>query len=330
MLPMSVGTPNLSVVLPVRNAEGYLGDTLASVGRNLRPDIELVVIDDGSDDATPDILAEAQPGLPGMRVITHEHAQGLADARNVGLAAAQGRFVTYLDGDDWLAPGYLPQLVDAIDGLGCDFVRVDHVQVRGRERTTRRAPHGLRDTVLSPRAGILPANRRSMVDYPYAWAGVYRRSVGDVLRFPAGLHTAEDRPWIWQLHRELTSYAVVSLAGLFYRRLVPASLTQVGDERQLHFFDAYDLVLRGVAADRDSVRFLPKAVQQFAALLGQHLTQLERFDASLAARFQARALDSLAALPPEVLAGVTVHGERAAALGALVPDDSPLCGGLSL
>ena len=329
MLPMSVGAPSLSVVLAVRNVEGYVGDTLASVGRNLRPDIELVVIDDGSDDTTPDILAEAQPGLPGMRVITHDHAQGLADARNVGLAAAQGRFVTYLDGDDWLAPGYLPRLVDAIDGLGCDFVRVDHVQVQGRERTTHRAPHGLRNTVLSPRAGILPANRRSMVDYPYAWAGVYRRSVGDVLRFPAGLHTAEDRPWIWQLHRELSSYAVVSLAGLFYRRLVPASLTQVGDERQLHFFDAYDLVLRGVAADRESARFLPKAVQQFVALLGHHLTLMKRFDPALAARFRARALDSLAALPPEVLAGVTVRGEQAAALGTLVPHDSPLREGLS-
>ena len=37
-----------------------------------------------------------------------------------------------MDGDDWLAPGYLADLVAAIDGLGCDFLRVDHVQVEGR------------------------------------------------------------------------------------------------------------------------------------------------------------------------------------------------------
>ncbi len=325
---MPTGAPSLSVVLPVRNAEGYIGDTLKSVGRNLRPDIELVVIDDGSDDATPDVIAEAGSQLPGMRVITNARAQGLADARNVGLAAAQGRYVTYLDGDDWLAPGYLSRLVDAIDGLGCDFVRVDHVQVEGRERLTHRAPQGLRDTVLDPRASILPAHRKTMVDYPYAWAGVYRRSVGDVLRFPAGLHTAEDRPWIWRLHRELRSYAVVSLAGLFYRRQVAASLTQIGDDRQLHFFDAYDHVLRDVATDRDADRLLPKAAHQFIALLGHHLTLLGRFQPVLARQFRTRALATLATLPPEALEGITIHGDRAVALRKLVPHDSPLRQGL--
>ncbi|WP_375485247.1 glycosyltransferase family 2 protein [uncultured Jatrophihabitans sp.] len=322
------GTPNLSVVLPVLNAEPYIGQTLRSVVANLRPDIELIVIDDGSDDATPEIVAEAAPRLPGTRVITHEHAHGLADARNVGLAAAEGRFVTYLDGDDWLAPGYLPQLVDAIDRLGCDFVRVDHVQVEGRARATHWAPQGMRNTVLDPRESILPANRRSMVDYPYAWAGVYRRSLGDLLTFPSGLRTAEDRPWIWRLHRELRSYAVVSLAGLFYRRLVTTSLTQVGDERQLDFFRAYDQVLREVTADPQAARFLPKATRQFVAILGHHLTLLPRYERALAARFRARARSALAALPPEQLAGIVVRGERAAALRTVVPASSPLRAGL--
>ena len=325
---MSPGAPSLSVVLPVRNGEAYLGDTLRSVRANLRPDIELVVVDDGSDDATPDVIAEAEPQLPGLRVITHEHAHGLADARNAGLAAAQGRNVTYLDGDDWLAPGYLPRLVDAIDGLGCDFVRVDHVQVTGRQRVTHRAPQGLRDTVLDPRRSILPAHRTTMVDYPYAWAGVYRRSVGDVLRFPAGLHTAEDRPWIWRLHRELRSFAVVSLAGLFYRRQVTASLTQIGDERQLHFLDAYERVLREVADDRDAEQLLPKAAHQFVALLGHHLTLIGRFHPLLAKQFRTRALAMLAEIPPDALRGITIRSERAAALRTLVPRDSPLRRGL--
>ena len=325
---MFPGAPSLSVVLPVRNGERHLGDTLRSVRANLRPDIELVVVDDGSDDATPEIIAAARPQLPGLRVITHDRAHGLADARNAGLAAAEGRFVTFLDGDDWLAPRYLPRLVDAIDSLGCDFVRVDHVQVEGRLRTTHWAPQGLRDTVLDPRAGILPARRRSMVDYPYAWAGVYRRSLGDLLRFPTGLHTAEDRPWIWRLHREARSFAVVSLAGLFYRRQVHTSLTQVGDERQLHFFDAYEQVLRGVAADRDADALMPKAVQQFVALLAHHLTLLGRYESALAARFRARAVAAVTALPAEALSGVVVRGDRATALRLVLPGDSPLRAGL--
>ena len=325
---MPPGAPSLSVVLPVRNGERHLGDTLRSVRANLRPDVEVVVVDDGSDDATPEIIAAARPMLPGLRVITHDRAHGLADARNAGLAAAEGRSVTFLDGDDWLAPGYLPRLVDAIDSLRCDFVRVDHVQVEGRRRTTHWAPQGLRNTVLDPREGILPAHRRSMVDYPFAWAGVYRRSLGDVLRFPSGLHTAEDRPWIWRLHREARTFAVVPLAGLFYRRQVATSLTQVADERQLHFFDAYEQVLRGVAADPAADAFLPKAVHQFVALLGHHLHLLDRFEVSLAARFRDRALTAVAALPAEALGGVVVRGDRAKALLRVLPDGSPLRPGL--
>ncbi|MFI6309582.1 hypothetical protein ACIBEK_05425, partial [Nocardia fusca] len=79
-----------------------------------------------------------------------------------------------------------------------------------------------------------------MVDYPYAWAGIYRRSLRDLLSFPGSLHTAEDRPWIWRLHREATSFAAVGLPGVFYRRGVSTSLTQVGDERQLDFIRAFD------------------------------------------------------------------------------------------
>src|SRR6185437_1872825 len=95
-------------------------------------------------------------------------------------------------------------------------------------------------------------------------AGVYRRELGEVLRFADGLHTAEDRPWIWRLHREAASYAVVSLAGVFYRRLVANSLTQIGDRRQLHFLDAFAQVLAQVT---DEPALQLKAIRQFLAVL---------------------------------------------------------------
>ena len=60
--------------------------------------------------------------------VRHEQNGGLATARNTGLDAARGEYLTFLDGDDWLAPGHCPQLLAAIEDLGCDFVRTDHVQ----------------------------------------------------------------------------------------------------------------------------------------------------------------------------------------------------------
>ena len=301
----------LSVIVPVRDGERFVGDALASLARNARPGFEHIVVDDGSVDGTAAVVEDFRADLPGLTVIRHPEPRGLADARNAGLAAASGRYVTFLDGDDWLAPGHLSRLVAVADGLGCDFVRTDHVQVEGRRRVVHRAPAARRGAVLDPREEILPAGVRTMVDYPYAWAGVYRRSLGDLLRFPPGLHTAEDRPWIWRLHREAVSFAVAPLAGVFYRRQVPGSLTQAGDERQLHFFDAFELILRDLEE-----RYLPKAVRSFCALLGHHMELADRFPPELRARFAVRGRRMAGGRPPDLVreAVAAMPPERAAAL----------------
>ncbi|MEO3801414.1 glycosyltransferase family 2 protein [Nonomuraea sp. B1E8] len=311
----------LSVIVPVRDGERFIADALASLCRNARHDFEFIVVDDGSEDATGDIVEDFLLDLPGLSLVRNRAPVGLADARNTGLSAASGRYVTYLDGDDWLAPGYLARLVEAVDGLGCDFVRTDHVQVEGRKRVVHRAPLATpRGAVLDARGAIMPAGVRTMVDYPYAWAGIYRRSLGDLLHFPGSLHTAEDRPWIWRLHREAATFAVVSLPGVFYRRMVPGSLTQVGDERQLHFFDAFELVFKDVEPE-----FLPKAVRNFCALLAHHLDIGDRFTPELRARFEERGAEMVGGLPPELVAE-SVAGmarDREALLRALVPGLPP-------
>ncbi|MBG0829916.1 glycosyltransferase family 2 protein [Planomonospora sp. ID67723] len=295
----------LSVVVPVRDAEPYISDALTSLSRNARRDFEFIVVDDGSADATGQVIEDFRGDLPGLVVLRNETPVGLADARNLGLSLASGRYVTFMDGDDWLAPGYLPGLVAAIERLGCDFVRVDHVQAEGRRRVVHRAPLAVRETVFKPREHILPARSKTMVDYPYAWAGIYRRDLGELLTFPGHLHTAEDRPWIWRLHREASSFAVVSLTGLFYRRMVSGSLTQVGDERQLHFFDAFELVFDDLPEE-----FAAKAVRQFCALLAHHLELRERFSPGLRARFERRGADALRRLPQDLLAATRLDPER--------------------
>jgi glycosyltransferase involved in cell wall biosynthesis len=308
---VSNAEPVLSVVLPVRDAEPYIADALNSLRHNADPAFEFIVIDDGSADGTSEVIADHAEMLPQMRVIRHDVAVGLADARNAGIAAARGRYVTFLDGDDWLAPNYLDQLVNAIDALDCDFVRVDHVQVKGLKRMVYRAPEARRGVVLHPRSGILPAFQTTMVDYPYAWAGIYRRELGALLRFPAGLHTAEDRPWIWRLHREARSYAVVSLAGVFYRRQVANSLTQTGDSRQLHFLDAFALVFEQVA---DEPTLELKAVRQYLAVLAHHLRLAKRMERPATRRMVAQARSMLAGIPADVLVEATPKDSRAQVL----------------
>jgi glycosyltransferase involved in cell wall biosynthesis len=241
-----------------------------------------------------------------VRYIRHKENGGLATARNTGLDAATGEYLTFLDGDDWLAEGYLSELVGALEELGCDFIRTDHVQAKARARSVRRVPVGLRYQVLNPRDAILPATRTTSVDYAYAWAGAYHRRLLDkgLLHFTDGLRTAEDRPWIWRLHREAESFAVVNLLGVFYRRGVTGSLTQIGDVRQLDFIRAFDEVLEGAAADRDAAELLPKAVRTYCAVIAHHLSEIEKFEPPVARQLRVMSAAAIKRMPQELLGDI--------------------------
>jgi glycosyltransferase involved in cell wall biosynthesis len=319
--PFKVGrVVKLSVIVPFYNVQIYAPETLRSLRANARDDIEFILVDDCSTDGTPEILEGAERELGGAVLIRHERNGGLATARNTGLDAARGEYVTFLDGDDWLAPGYYNELLATIEHFGCDFVRTDHVQCTARARTISRVPHGRRGVVLDPREAILPATRTTSVDYAYAWAGIYHRRLLDdgLLHFRHGLRTAEDRPWIWRLHREAKSFAVVGMMGVFYRRGVASSLTQIGDVRQLDFIRAFDQVIEETSKDPDADKLLPKAVRTYCAIMSHHLTS-GRFEPKVARKLRSLSAGVLKRLPSDILVDAldSMDTERASRLRRL-------------
>lgn len=299
------------MIVPGKDAADFVADTLTSLTRQFDDprSLDVVMIDDGSTDGTGDVVEGFAARLPGLRVLRNETAVGLASARNQGLAEATTKYVVYLDADDWLAPRHLSTLVDAMDTLRCDFVRVDHVTVNGTQRALRRAPEARRGVVLDPRVSVLPADDTTMVDYPYAWAGMFDRTLATdgLLTFPAGLHTAEDRPWIWSLHLHARSYAVIDAPGICYRRGVSTSLTQVFDRRQLDVIEAFRQTRALVAADRDAEAMMPKLIRMVLAILAHHMRRSTQMTASIRRELIAGGLALLAEFPPDLL-----HREYAA------------------
>ncbi|MEU0163099.1 glycosyltransferase family 2 protein [Streptomyces sp. NPDC006261] len=295
--------PKLSVVVPFHNVGAYAGTTLSSLARNADQDMEFLLVDDASTDGTTAVVDHWAERLPGSRVITHPTNEGIAAARNSGIDAARGDFITFLDGDDWYAPGHLGRLLRAAQELDCDFARTDHVQSTGTSRVVRRAPAPLRDTVLDPREGIGAPERETMVDYPFVWAGIYHRRLFEdgAQRFATELRTAEDRLWIWQLHLRARTYAALGLYGVFYRRGVATSLTQIKDGRQLDFFPAYDALLELLREDRDAERLLPKAVRTYCAMIAFHHEKADEYEPATARRLRCEATAALHRMPQEVL-----------------------------
>ncbi|MFJ9580512.1 glycosyltransferase family 2 protein [Streptomyces sp. NPDC101191] len=295
--------PKLSVVVPFHNVGPYAPDTLRSLADNADADTEFLLVDDHSTDETPDFLDRWKDRIPQATVIRHETNLGVAQARNTGIDAATGDYLTFLDGDDWYAPGHLRAMVAGIDRLGCDFARTDHVLSTDRNRQIRYAPAKERDTVMDPRDGIAPASMVTMVDYPFVPFGIYsaRLFENGASRFETKLRTAEDRLWIWRLHLTARTYAALSLHGVFYRRGVTTSLTQITDNRQLDFIPSYDLLLDEVSRDRDADRFLPKAVRTYCAMIAFHMAKADQYEPAVTKRLRRDVSDALRRMPQAVL-----------------------------
>lgn len=94
--------PAVSVIVPVYNTEKYLEECIRSLTEQTLSSLELIFVDDGSTDASPKILERYRARDPEhIRVITQKNA-GQGKARNVGLAAATGEYVGFVDSDDYV------------------------------------------------------------------------------------------------------------------------------------------------------------------------------------------------------------------------------------
>lgn len=106
-----MSTPRVSIVMPAYNCAWCIDRAIDSVQAQTFTDFELVVVDDGSTDDTPTLLARRGDAL---RVIRQDNA-GMSAARNTGIAAARGEFIAFLDSDDWWRPHKLAQQVALLD-----------------------------------------------------------------------------------------------------------------------------------------------------------------------------------------------------------------------
>lgn len=129
--------PTVSIIIPTYNRAGMLTEAIDSVLGQDFTDFELIVVDDGSTDDTPQILKAYGSKI---RVIRQRH-QGVSAARNQGITAATGRFIAFLDSDDLWLPGKLTSQIDFFqntpDALICQTEEIwirNGIRVNPKER----------------------------------------------------------------------------------------------------------------------------------------------------------------------------------------------------
>lgn len=138
----------LSVLIPTYNAARYLSKTIDSVLAENREALEIIVVDDGSEDGSVEVASQYGPPV---RCIRRPHG-GLAVTRNAAVAAARGEFLLHLDGDDLVVPGSIalrmaafvndPTLDIAVGQLACFFSPELDMMTRSRLRLPQEPQQG--------------------------------------------------------------------------------------------------------------------------------------------------------------------------------------------
>ncbi|KAA6197463.1 glycosyltransferase, partial [Streptomyces parvus] len=123
--------PRLTVVVPLYNVEEYLGACLTSLAEQTMPDLEVVLVDDGSTDNGPALAQEFTERDPRFRLIRQENA-GLGAARNAGVREAHpgAEFLTFVDSDDVVPPGAYARMLAELDRSGSDFATGNVLRLR--------------------------------------------------------------------------------------------------------------------------------------------------------------------------------------------------------
>lgn len=214
-----MSNPLVSVIVPVYNAEKTVARCLESICSQTYPELEVIVLNDGSSDGSLAVCRRLAAQDPRIRVVDKPNS-GVSDTRNCGLALAQGTYVQFTDSDDWLLPGFTERLVQAAEQHHADLVTAPYRMVVPRK-------DGGADT---REYSLLPAGVYSKADYlrqavrypssfyfGVVWNKLYRRDLLERgrIRFPQAFY-AEDQQFNLLCLQAAETFAAIDRAGYCY------------------------------------------------------------------------------------------------------------------
>lgn len=207
----------ISIIVPVYNVEKYLGECIDSILSQTYQNLELVLVDDGSPDNSGKICDEYADKDKRIRAI-HKENGGVSSARNVGLDAANGEYITFVDSDDLIDKRYLELMYNKIEETSSDmcFCHFDRFDENSCEEQKENIPQKLN----------VDFNSEAFVDFAKRFFDIknnvfgsscrtlYKKSCVESLRFNSKIKISEDLVFV--LNALFNSNSICSIPNVLY------------------------------------------------------------------------------------------------------------------
>lgn len=200
-------TPYISVIIPVYNAEATLNKCVDSVLGQQFADFELILVDDGSKDGSLQICEEYTRRDSRVTII-HKENGGVSSARNRGLEIAKGKWVMFVDSDDYLGDGFLQN-----EELTADIVFGNYLNVIDAREAGGFSSKVMREASL----GNVVARYGNDTILRGPCAKWFRRDLIGNIRFPEDMKVGEDTCFVWQYLSRCQTYVVLPQSTYYVR-----------------------------------------------------------------------------------------------------------------
>lgn len=239
----------ISVIIPVYNMERFLSKAIDSVLAQDFDSIEIILVNDGSADGSLGICQSYASRHENIRIVDKSNG-GLSDARNAGVDVSTGKYVMFLDADDWLAPNALSQMFKCAEDYNCDIVQggfyyaYDDYLLFDDRRKISSVPF-----VLSRQEAMDELINNQYIKN-FSWGKLYRREIAKKHPFVTGEYFVDSHPFVKGKHfddcywqhlavNEVYRYGVVK-TPLYYYRQRKDSISGEFSERNLDLLHGYE------------------------------------------------------------------------------------------
>lgn len=227
----------ISVVLPIYNVQNYLKECIETVIHQTYTNIEVILVDDGSTDDSSKICDAYKQQDERIKVI-HKKNGGLSDARNTGLKNAKGKYICFIDSDDYISQTYIEELYHLIEQnhaqiAMCSFQKVDEKgEIIAKEKIKTETLSGIEFLEKLNDRKIFPA---SIV----AWNKLYDIRLFDNILYPYGkLH--EDEYTTYKLCYIADKIAITSSPLYYYRTVQTSIMNRSFNKKRLDIIEALE------------------------------------------------------------------------------------------
>lgn len=227
-----MGNDLISIIIPVYKVEEYLEKCIESVLKQTYTNLQIILVDDGSPDNCGKICYEYAKKDPRIEVI-HKVNGGLSDARNVGIAKAKGKYIGFVDSDDYIKEDMYEILINLIKEYDADVSICNLYDVIDGKEYIRNNENGIQEY---SRLEILKEVLLDKNIQSYAWNKLYKKELFDEIKYPIG-KKYEDIGTTFYVFEKCNKIVVTSKPEYYYLKRSDSLVNNVTESTVLDYTD---------------------------------------------------------------------------------------------